>query len=193
MNRVQLEEVDSFKYLGATVTKKGRSTVEVKTRLAMATSALARLFKIWKSNNISFSTKFKLYKSLVLSIALYGCESWTLTAELEKRVRSFEMLCLRRLLRISWKEHKTNEFVKATIQQMVGRQEELLATIKRRKLAWYGHVTRHQTLSKTILQGTLEGSRKRGRQRKCLMDNVRDWTGKKDSELVRTAENRTAW
>ena len=83
MNGKQLEEVDNFKYLGATITKDGRSSVEVKTRFAMATSALARLFRIWKSSDISFSSKFKLYKSLVLSIALYGCESWTLTAELE--------------------------------------------------------------------------------------------------------------
>ena len=102
------------------------------------------------------------------------------------------MKCLRRLLGISWKKRKTNEHVKATIQQMVGRQGELLASIKRRKLAWYGHVTRHQALSKAILQGTLEGSRKRGIQRKCWMDNVRDWTGKRDNELTRTAEDRTA-
>ena len=193
MNGENLEEVDNFKYLGATITKDGRSTTEVKTRLAMATSSMARLFRIWKSKEISFSSKFKLYKSLVLSIALYGCESWTLSAELEQRIQTFEMKCLRRLLGISWQERKTNEFVRATIKKKVGKQEELLSTIKRRKMAWFGHVTRHQTLSKTILQGTVPGSRKRGRQRKQWMDNIREWTGRKDEELIRTAEDRHAW
>ena len=193
MNGEHLEEVDNFKYLGATITKDGRSTTEVKTRLAMATSSMARLFKIWHSKEISFSSKFKLYKSLVLSIALYGCESWTLLAELEKRIQSFEMKCLRRLLGISWQEKKTNEFVRATIKQKVGKQEELLTTVKRRKMAWFGHVTRHQNMSKTILQGTVPGARKRGRQRKQWMDNIRDWTGRKDEELIRVAEDRHAW
>ena len=135
-----------------------------------------------------------LKQSLVLSIALYGCESWTLSAELEKRIESFEIKCLRRLLGISWRERKTNEFVRNTINSMiVGKQEELLTTVKRRKLAWFGHVTRHQTLSKTILQGTVQGGRKRGRQKKQWMDNIRDWTGEKDEELLKKAEDRNAW
>ena len=154
---------------------------------------MARLFKIWQSKEISFSSKFKLYKSLVLSIALYGCESWTLSAELEKRIESFEMKCLRRLLGTSWQEKKTNEFVTATIKQKVGKQEELITTVKRRKMAWFGHVTRHQNMSKTILQGTVPGARKRGRQRKQWMDNIRDWKGRKDEELIRVAEDRHAW
>ena len=49
MNGQQLEEVDAFKYLGATLTKDGRSTTEIKTRLAMATSAMAKLKKLWES------------------------------------------------------------------------------------------------------------------------------------------------
>ena len=50
------------------------------------------------------------------------------------------------------------------------------ATVKKRSLAWFGHVTSHDSLSKTFLQGTLESGRCRGRQRKCWMDNVKEWT-----------------
>ena len=46
----------------------------------------------------------------------------------------------------------------------------------RRKLACFGHVTRHGSLSKVILLGTLEDGRRRGRQRKYWMDNVKEWT-----------------
>ena len=193
MNGQQLEEVTTFKYLGATLTKDGRSTTEIKTRLAMATAAMAKLQRVWKSKEISFPTKTKLYKALVVSILLYGCESWTLTAESTKKIQSFETKCFRRLLGISWKDHKTNDFVRDQIKQLAGPQEPLLATIKKKKLTWYGHVARHNTLPKTVLQGTLEGGRKRGRQVKCWMDNIKEWTRMNSPTLIREAEDRTGW
>ena len=61
------------------------------------------------------------------------------------------------LLRISYLEHKTNHWVQSKINFIVGLQEPLLATVKKWKLVWFGHVTRHDSLSKTILHGTLEG------------------------------------
>ena len=73
MNGQQLEVVDAFKYLGATLTKDGRSTTEIKIRLALATSAMSKLSRIFKSKEISLPTKLKLFKSLVVSILLYGC------------------------------------------------------------------------------------------------------------------------
>ena len=62
------------------------------------------------------------------------------------------------------------------INFLVGPQEPLLATVKRQKFAWFRHVTRHNSLSKTILQGTLEGGWPRGWQRICCMDNIKEWT-----------------
>ena len=81
MNGQQLGEVMAFKYLGATLTKDGRSIAEIKIRLAIAIASMVKLNKIWSSKDVSFSTKIKLYKTLVLSTLLYGCESWTLTAD----------------------------------------------------------------------------------------------------------------
>ena len=112
---------------------------------------MARLSRIWKSNNISFYTKFRLYKSLVVSILLYRCESRTLLADTEKRLQAFENKCMRKLLQISYTEHRTNEEVWDSVALCVGIQEPLLTAVKRRKMAWYGHTVRHNTLSKTIL------------------------------------------
>lgn len=193
MNGERLEVVDAFKYLGATLTKDGRSTAEIKTRLAIATSAMAKLNKIWRSKEISFPTKIKLYRSLILSILLYGCESWTMTAETAKRIQTFETKCFRKLLGISWRDRKTNEEVKNHVELLAGPQEPLLATAKRRKLKWFGHVTRHNTLPKTVLQGTLEGGRRRGRQLKCWMDNIKEWTQMDSPTLIRRAEDRAGW
>ena len=80
-------------------------------------------------------------RSLVTSIFLYACESWTLTAELQRRIQAMEMRCYRKILRISYKDHVTNEGVLAKIQQAIGPHEDL-TIVKRRKLQWYGHVSR---------------------------------------------------
>ena len=82
----KLGTVTSFKYLGAVVSDDG-SKPEALSRIAQATAALTKLKPIWRDNNISLGSKVKLMRSLVISIFLYACESWTLTAELEKRTQ----------------------------------------------------------------------------------------------------------
>ena len=98
-----------------------------------------------------------MYKSFVTSILLFGCETWTLLADSEYGIQAFETKCMRKLLYISYIEHKTNDWMRSKINLLVGPQEPLLATIKRQRLAWFRHVIRYDSLSKTIPQGTLEG------------------------------------
>ena len=78
------------------------------------------------------------------------------------------MRSYRRILNISYKDHITNEEVCSQVRALVGPYEELLTTVKKRKLTWYGHVSRSKGLAKTILQGTVNGTRRRGRQRKIM-------------------------
>ena len=87
-----------------------------------------------------------------------------------------EMRCYRKILHISYKDHDTNEEVRAKIQQAIGPHEDLLTIVKRRKLQWYGHVSRLSGLAKTILQSTAKGEKRQGRQRKRWED-IREWTG----------------
>ena len=101
--------------------------------------------------NSYLSSKKQLMRSLVTSIFLYVCESWTLTAELQRRIQAMELRCYRKILHISYKDHVTNEEVHATIQQAIGPHEDLLTIVKRRKLQWYGHVSRSSGLAKIIL------------------------------------------
>ena len=129
-------------------------------------------------------------RSLVTSIFLYACESWTLTAELQRRIQAMEMRCYRKILRTSYKDHVTNDEVRAKIQQAIGPHEDLLTIVKRCKLQWYGHVSRSSGLAKTILQGTVKGGRRQGRQRKRWEDNIREWTGLEFGKSKRTVENR---
>ena len=82
--------------------------------------AMAKLSKLWKSRDISFPTKLKLYTALVPSVLLCGCLSWSLTAEIEKRIQAFEMKC---------SEHKTSNSVRLQVVMLAGTQEPLRATV----------------------------------------------------------------
>ena len=88
-----------------------------------------------------------------------------------------EMRCFRKILRISYKVHVTNKAIRIKTKQAIGPYDDLLTTVKKRKLKWYGHVSRSSGLAKTILQGTVRGRRRRGRQKKRWEDNIIEWTG----------------
>ena len=103
------------------------------------------------------------------------------------------MRCYHKILCISYKDHVTNEEVRAKIQQAVGPHEDLLTIVKRCKLQWYGNFSCSSGLAKTILQGTVKGGRRQGRQGKRWEDNIREWTGLEFGKSQRAAENREKW
>ena len=89
--------------------------------------------------------------------------------------------------------HVSNEEVRAKIRQAIGSHENLLTIVKRRRLWWYGHVSRSSGLAKTILQGTVKGGRRQGRQRKRCEDNIREWTSLEFGRSKRAVEDRGKW
>ena len=103
------------------------------------------------------------------------------------------MRCYCKILHISYKDHVTNEEVRAKIQQAIGPDEDLLMIALRCKLQWYGHVSCSSGLAKTILQGTVKGGRRRGRQRKRREDNIREWTGLEFGKSQRAVESKEKW
>ena len=192
VNGQRLQTVTSFRYLGSIITDEG-SKPEILARIAQTTAALTRLKPLWNDRNITVSSKIRLMRSLVMSIFLYACETWTLSADLQKRIQAMEMRCFRKILRISYKDHVTNEAVRNKIKEAIGPYDDLLTTVKKRKLKWYGHVSRSSGLAKTILQGTVRGGRRRGRQKKRWEDNIKEWTGMEFAESQRAVENRETW
>ena len=182
----RLEEVENFKYLGAIISYEG-SKPKILSRIAQTTAALSRLKIIWRDKNIS------LMQTLILSTFLYAYESWTLTTEIEKRIQALEMRCYRKLLNISYKDHVMNEEVRNRIQNAIGVHDDLLTMVKKKKLRWYGHISRSSGIVKTILQGTVKGVRRRGRQKKGWVDNIKEWTGMGFGDSLRAAEDREGW
>ena len=148
--------MENFKYLGAIISNEG-SKPEILSRIAQTTAALSRRKIMWRDKNILLASKVKLMWTLILSTFLYACESRNLAAEIERRIQALEMRCYRRLLNISYKDHVTNEEVRNRIQNATGMHDDLLTMVKKRKLRWYGHISRSSGMAKTILQGTVKG------------------------------------
>nr|XP_014349402.1 PREDICTED: uncharacterized protein LOC106705179 [Latimeria chalumnae] len=189
----QLKEVTSFKYLGSTVTIDGKSMAELNTRIAQATATLSKLNIIWKDKNIQLAIKIRLLHALVLSSFLYGCETWTLTVNIEMKIEAMEMRCYRRLLCIPYIEHTTNDEMRSQITSEVGEHDSLLQLVKHWKLEWFGHTIRRQGLANTFLQGTVAGKRKKGRPTKSWIHNIKEWTRMSFKDPLDTAKDHHAW
>ena len=103
------------------------------------------------------------------------------------------MRCLRRLLNISYRDRITNIEVRNRVTKEIGPHSELLAMVIKKKLIWFGHVIGSNSMSKTILQGSIEGIRRRGRPKMQWQDNIVKWTGLDINKAMRAAENREGW
>jgi len=185
-----IEQVDSFQYLGSTVTQDGRCEREIKRRIALAKNKFSNMTWLLTCHDLSLKTKIRLAKCYVWSILLYGCETWTLTSTLEKKVRSFEMWTYRRIARVSWKEKKTNQQV---LEKLGIQSTEIMTSIRKRIVKFYGHVRRHDTIQKVIVEGKINGKRGRGRKRTNWIGNVAAYTGMNINTCARVAMDREKW
>ena len=185
----KIEEVEEFTYLGSIIDTKCSSAKEIKRRIGMAKSTVHNLTTIWKSRGVSIGLKIRLLKSTAFAIALYGCESWAPTEADRKKINAFEMWCYRKLLRVSWTEKRTNEW----ILDKIGSDLELLKNIAERKMKLFGHIVRRGGLERQIVEGKMEGKRGRGRPQTSWLTDIKQWTGGSIAASIRQAESRTGW
>ena len=105
----EIERVSNFEYLGARIEANGKSTPEIRRRLAKTTPRLTKLISIWKGQ--CKKSKLRVLETVVFPTVLYWCEAWTINNTDAKRITSFEMKCYRKILRISWMEKVTKKEV----------------------------------------------------------------------------------
>jgi len=98
---------------------------------------MSRLSNVWQQSRLSLATKLRVYNSLVLSVLLYGCETWTTQKSDERKLETFHTSCQRRILGIRWFHRVTNAEVTSQTEQ-----EDLTSHIRRRRAAVFGHVRR---------------------------------------------------
>jgi len=129
INSGKLRAVHAFRYIGATITEDGRSMVEIRHRKAIATQTMARLKTMWRAGKLSIKSQLRLMRAIFMSVALYGCETLTLSAETEWKLQTFKCRWLRKILRVPYTAHRTNTSSWDEVTQAIGPKEHLLAIV----------------------------------------------------------------
>ena len=117
LNEEKINQTETFTYLGTLITEDGKCTKEIKCRIAQSKSAFTNLKKILTNKKLPFKTRFRVLRCYVWPVLLYACETWTLNLESKKLLESVEMWYLRKMERISYTAHKTNEIVLSKTQK----------------------------------------------------------------------------
>ena len=145
----------------------------------------------WKDRSIPAALKMRLVKTLVWTVLSYRAEAWTLKVRGERKITSMEMWLWRRRKRISWMEKRTDN----SILQKLDIKRELFGHVRKRKLSYFGHLCSDHgcRITKTVVEGYVEGRGRCGRPWKQYMDNIKQWTKVTTSQCVRAAEDRSRW
>ena len=147
-----------FKFLGSIVPE---CSSDVKKIISMASQAFWRLrSNTWTSRLISRKLKIRLYKALIVPIALYGAETWTTTITQTNALKVFEMKLLRAILGVTRRDRTRN----ADRRAILGVTETIEDTLNARRLCWFGHVVRRAetNLIKASYTNNFEGRQQRG-------------------------------
>ena len=135
-----LPSVAKFKYLGTMVSNQNDMTQEVVRRIGLASSTFATLGRVWDSKMLSTKLKVKLYSSLVGSILLYNCETWSLKKQDISTINGFHFRCLRRIT----SQRLDDGSYRVSREKVFADSETVpIATMLRsRRLRWIGHLLR---------------------------------------------------
>ena len=189
-----LKTVDEFKYLGSIVDKQGSLSKEITQRIAKASSAFGRLNKrLWKNSNIRLDTKIQVYRAVVLSTLLYGCETWTLKRDDIKRLERFHQKSLRRIAKIKWFHGIANYEVLEKCKIC-----SLEYFLDAARLRWVGHVIRMKDgrIPKALLFGQLshgKGSKGNHSSYTNKLKNTLRTCGINPYSFEQHAKNRSTW
>ena len=184
-----VDKVDEFIFLGSIVPG---TTNDIKRRVGLAASAFGRLRKtVWNNPDISLKLKVRLYKALILPIATYACETWTLKKSDEQLLLVFEMRCLRAILRVTRRDRIRNE----VIRNRLGVESTIIDAIRSRRMGWFGHVIRRPSHSMVSVayRTDFDNPRPRGRPPKRWKDQIMHDSGITLMEAEMEALDRGKW
>ena len=172
INGKTMETVTDFIFLGSKITADGDCSHEIKRCLLLGRKAMTNLDSIFKSRDITLSTKAHQVKAMVFPAAMYGFENWTIKKAEHRRIDAFELWCWRRLWRVPWTARRSNQSILKEISPEYS-LEELMLNLK---LQPFGHsMWRTDSLKKTWCWERLKAGGKR---------DDRGWDGWMTSQLL---------
>ena len=131
-----METVRDFILGGSKITADGDCSHEIKRCLLLGRKAMTNLDSILKSRDITLPTKFCLVKTMVFSVVMYGCESWTIMKVEDRRTDAFELWCWRGLLRVPWTARRSNQ----SVLKEISPEHSLEGLMLKLKLQYFGHL-----------------------------------------------------
>ena len=154
--------MSDFIFWGSKITADGDCSHEIKRRLPLGRKVMTNLDSIFKSRDITLSTKFHLVKAWFFTVVMYGCDIWTVKKAERRRTDAFELRYWRRLLRVPWTARRSNQ----SILKEISPGCSLEGLMMKLKLQYFGHLMRRvDLLEKTLILGGIGVRRRKGRQR----------------------------
>ena len=160
-----VEIVADFIFLCSKITADGDCSHEIKRDLLLGRKVMTNLDSMLKSRDMTLPTKVCLVKAMVFPVVMYGCENWTVKKAEHRKIDAFELWCWRRLLRVPWTARRSNQSILKEISPGCSLEGLMLKP----KLQYFGCLMRRaDSLEQTLILGKIEGSRRRGQQRRWL-------------------------
>jgi len=137
------KRVEEFKYLGTTLKNQNSIPEEIKSRLRSGNACYLSMQNLMSSRLLSKNLKIKAYRTIILPVVLYGCETWSLTLREERKPKVFEKIMLRRIIGPR-RDDVTGEWRKLHNEELndLYSSPNIVRVIKYRRMSWAGHVAR---------------------------------------------------